>query len=131
VTRPSRPLPSLGDRLVPKGGLLRAILTLGSTEGQSGAGAAPLTDFSWNEKMPSVMVTSSYRHDVAWLPSTDIIAADGSLRAFDVRGLEYNTTLYENPLLKNTAARRCGHCFVDDETPTAVARVRRASHRCS
>jgi len=96
-------------------------------QGQSGG--APLTNFSWNEKMPSLVVTSSIDttctvwnldtstavtqliahdrevYDVAWLPnSTDIfvsVGADGSLRAFDLRSLEHSTILYETPPPKN------------------------------
>lgn len=90
---------------------------------------APLTNFSWNEKSPSLVVTSSIDttctvwnidtsaaitqliahdrevYDVAWLPgSTDIfvsVGADGSLRAFDLRSLEHSTILYETPAPKN------------------------------
>lgn len=90
---------------------------------------APLTNFSWNEKVPSLIVTSSIDttctvwnidtstaltqliahdrevYDVAWLPgSTDIfvsVGADGSLRAFDLRSLEHSTILYETPPPKN------------------------------
>lgn len=93
-----------------------------------GAGA-PLTNFSWNEKSPNLVVTSSIDttctvwnidtataitqliahdrevYDVAWLPgSTDIfvsVGADGSLRAFDLRSLEHSTILYETPAPKN------------------------------
>jgi WD repeat-containing protein 68 len=96
-------------------------------QGQSGG--APLTNFSWNEKIPSLVVTSSIDttctvwnldtstavtqliahdrevYDVAWLPnSTDIfvsVGADGSLRAFDLRSLEHSTILYETPPPKN------------------------------
>jgi DDB1- and CUL4-associated factor 7 len=96
-------------------------------QGQSGG--APLTNFSWNEKVPSLVVTSSIDttctvwnldtstavtqliahdrevYDVAWLPnSTDIfvsVGADGSLRAFDLRSLEHSTILYETPPPKN------------------------------
>jgi WD repeat-containing protein 68 len=95
----------------------------------SSAGTAPLTNFSWNEKQPSLIVTSSIDttctvwnidtcsaitqliahdrevYDVAWLPdSTDIfvsVGADGSLRAFDLRSLEHSTILYETPPPKN------------------------------
>ncbi|ETW80958.1 hypothetical protein HETIRDRAFT_476709 [Heterobasidion irregulare TC 32-1] len=109
-------------------------LTLRSTlSGQSKvnnqSGGAPLTNFSWNEKMPNLVVTSSIDttctvwnidtstavtqliahdrevYDVAWLPgSTDIfvsVGADGSLRAFDLRSLEHSTILYETPPPKN------------------------------
>ncbi|KAH8993454.1 WD40 repeat-like protein [Lactarius akahatsu] len=93
------------------------------------AAGAPLTNFSWNEKIPSLVVTSSIDttctvwnldtstavtqliahdrevYDVAWLPgSTDIfvsVGADGSLRAFDLRSLEHSTILYETPPPKN------------------------------
>ncbi|KAL0581831.1 hypothetical protein V5O48_000199 [Marasmius crinis-equi] len=93
------------------------------------ATGAPLTNFSWNEKVPSLVVTSSIDttctvwnidtstamtqliahdrevYDVAWLPgSTDIfvsVGADGSLRAFDLRSLEHSTILYETPAPKN------------------------------
>ena len=96
---------------------------------QSGGALAPLTNFSWNEKQPSLIVTSSIDttctvwnidtstaitqliahdrevYDVAWLPgSTDIfvsVGADGSLRAFDLRSLEHSTILYETPTPKN------------------------------
>ncbi|VDB95940.1 unnamed protein product [Peniophora sp. CBMAI 1063] len=95
---------------------------------QSGGALAPLTNFSWNEKQPSLIVTSSIDttctvwnidtqsaltqliahdrevYDVAWLPgSTDIfvsVGADGSLRAFDLRSLEHSTILYETPAPK-------------------------------
>ncbi|KAA1472802.1 WD40 repeat-like protein [Dentipellis sp. KUC8613] len=105
--------------------------------GQSGG--APLTNFSWNEKAPSLIVTSSIDttctvwnidtataitqliahdrevYDVAWLPgSTDIfvsVGADGSLRAFDLRSLEHSTILYETPAPKNPPT-----------TPTAASR---------
>ena len=88
-----------------------------------------MTSFSWNEKSPSLIVTSSIDttctvwnidtstaitqliahdrevYDVAWLPgSTDIfvsVGADGSLRAFDLRSLEHSTILYETPAPKN------------------------------
>lgn len=88
-----------------------------------------MTNFSWNEKAPSLIVTSSIDttctvwnidtsaavtqliahdrevYDVAWLPgSTDIfvsVGADGSLRAFDLRSLEHSTILYETPAPKN------------------------------
>lgn len=96
---------------------------------QNGQAGAPLTNFSWNEKAPSLVVTSSIDttctvwnidtqsaitqliahdrevYDVAWLPgSTDIfvsVGADGSLRAFDLRSLEHSTILYETPAPKN------------------------------
>ena len=83
-----------------------------------------MTNFSWNEKSPNLVVTSSIDttctvwnidtstaitqliahdrevYDVAWLPgSTDIfvsVGADGSLRAFDLRSLEHSTILYES-----------------------------------
>ncbi|TIA92112.1 hypothetical protein E3P99_00714 [Wallemia hederae] len=85
--------------------------------------AAPLTSFSWNETIPSRIVTCSIDttctvwdldtrtaitqliahdrevYDVSWLPrSSDIfvsVGADGSLRAFDLRSLEHSTILYE------------------------------------
>lgn len=88
-----------------------------------------MTSFSWNEKSPQLIVTSSIDttctvwdidtstaltqliahdrevYDVAWLPgSTDIfvsVGADGSLRAFDLRSLEHSTILYETPAPKN------------------------------
>jgi DDB1- and CUL4-associated factor 7 len=96
---------------------------------QNQSTGAPLTSFSWNEKAPSLVVTSSIDttctvwnidtsvaitqliahdrevYDVAWLPgSTDIfvsVGADGSLRAFDLRSLEHSTILYETPAPKN------------------------------
>ncbi|RXW23378.1 hypothetical protein EST38_g2503 [Candolleomyces aberdarensis] len=96
---------------------------------QSSSTGAPLTNFSWNEKSPNLIVTSSIDttctvwnidtssamtqliahdrevYDVAWLPgSTDIfvsVGADGSLRAFDLRSLEHSTILYETPAPKN------------------------------
>ena len=96
---------------------------------QNGQTGAPLTNFSWNEKAPALVVTSSIDttctvwnidtqsaitqliahdrevYDVAWLPgSTDIfvsVGADGSLRAFDLRSLEHSTILYETPAPKN------------------------------
>lgn len=105
----------------------RYLLQQSKVQGQSGG--APLTNFSWNEKMPSLVVTSSIDttctvwnldtstavtqliahdrevYDVAWLPnSTDIfvsVGADGSLRAFDLRSLEHSTILYETPPPKN------------------------------
>jgi WD repeat-containing protein 68 len=108
---------------MPGGGSLQQ----SKVQGQSGG--APLTNFSWNEKMPSLVVTSSIDttctvwnldtstavtqliahdrevYDVAWLPnSTDIfvsVGADGSLRAFDLRSLEHSTILYETPPPKN------------------------------
>ncbi|KAF8736147.1 hypothetical protein AX14_000788 [Amanita brunnescens Koide BX004] len=101
----------------------------GQSKVQSQANGAPLTSFSWNEKAPSLVVTSSIDttctvwnidtsaaitqliahdrevYDVAWLPgSTDIfvsVGADGSLRAFDLRSLEHSTILYETPAPKN------------------------------
>ncbi|EIM81185.1 WD40 repeat-like protein [Stereum hirsutum FP-91666 SS1] len=115
--------PSGGHRLV-----LRASLS-GSKVQQNQHSGAPLTNFSWNEKVPSLIVTSSIDttctvwnidtstaltqliahdrevYDVAWLPnSTDIfvsVGADGSLRAFDLRSLEHSTILYETPAPKN------------------------------
>jgi WD repeat-containing protein 68 len=96
---------------------------------QSQSTGPPLTSFSWNEKAPSLVVTSSIDttctvwnidtstaitqliahdrevYDVAWLPgSTDIfvsVGADGSLRAFDLRSLEHSTILYETPAPKS------------------------------
>ncbi|KAF7375975.1 WD repeat protein [Mycena sanguinolenta] len=101
----------------------------GQSKVQSQSTGAPLTNFSWNEKAPSLIVTSSIDttctvwnidtssaitqliahdrevYDVAWLPgSTDIfvsVGADGSLRAFDLRSLEHSTILYETPAPKN------------------------------
>ncbi|KIY63353.1 WD40 repeat-like protein [Cylindrobasidium torrendii FP15055 ss-10] len=101
----------------------------GQNKTQNQATGAPLTNFSWNEKAPSLIVTSSIDttctvwnidtagavtqliahdrevYDVAWLPqSTDIfvsVGADGSLRAFDLRSLEHSTILYETPAPKN------------------------------
>jgi len=101
----------------------------GQSKVQSQSTGAPLTNFSWNEKSPSLIVTSSIDttctvwnidtataitqliahdrevYDVAWLPgSTDIfvsVGADGSLRAFDLRSLEHSTILYETPAPKN------------------------------
>lgn len=98
---------------------------------QPGNTGAPITNFSWNEKAPSMIVTSSIDttctvwnietatavtqliahdrevYDVAWLPgSTDIfvsVGADGSLRAFDLRSLEHSTILYETPTPKPTS----------------------------
>ncbi|KAG8213985.1 Na+ dependent nucleoside transporter C-terminus-domain-containing protein, partial [Butyriboletus roseoflavus] len=100
----------------------------GQSKVQSQNTGAPLTSFSWNEKAPSLVVTSSIDttctvwnidtataitqliahdrevYDVAWLPgSTDIfvsVGADGSLRAFDLRSLEHSTILYETPTPK-------------------------------
>ncbi|KAF5370870.1 hypothetical protein D9758_002077 [Tetrapyrgos nigripes] len=99
------------------------------SKGQNQSNGAPITNFSWNEKMPSLIVTASIDttctvwnidtstavtqliahdrevYDVAWLPgSTDIfvsVGADGSLRAFDLRSLEHSTILYETPAPKN------------------------------
>lgn len=107
---------------------LKAALS-GQSKVQGQSGGAPLTNFSWNEKIPSLVVTSSIDttctvwnldtstavtqliahdrevYDVAWLPnSTDIfvsVGADGSLRAFDLRSLEHSTILYETPPPKN------------------------------
>ncbi|KAG6886263.1 hypothetical protein C0993_006673 [Termitomyces sp. T159_Od127] len=101
----------------------------GQSKVQSQSLGAPLTNFSWNEKAPSLIVTSSIDttctvwnietstaitqliahdrevYDVAWLPgSTDIfvsVGADGSLRAFDLRSLEHSTILYETPTPKH------------------------------
>jgi len=101
----------------------------GQSKIQTQSTGAPLTNFSWNEKAPSLIVTSSIDttctvwnienstaitqliahdrevYDVAWLPgSTDIfvsVGADGSLRAFDLRSLEHSTILYETPAPKN------------------------------
>ncbi|KAI0779998.1 WD40 repeat-like protein [Fomes fomentarius] len=101
----------------------------GQSKVQNNNTGAPLTSFSWNEKSPSLVVTSSIDttctvwnidtssaitqliahdrevYDVAWLPgSTDIfvsVGADGSLRAFDLRSLEHSTILYETPAPKN------------------------------
>jgi len=101
----------------------------GQSKVQNQSTGAPLTNFSWNEKAPSLVVTSSIDttctvwnidtstaitqliahdrevYDVAWLPgSTDIfvsVGADGSLRAFDLRSLEHSTILYETPAPKN------------------------------
>jgi DDB1- and CUL4-associated factor 7 len=95
---------------------------------QNQSTGAPLTNFSWNEKQPFLIVTASVDttctvwnidtsqaitqliahdrevYDVAWLPgSTDIfvsVGADGSLRAFDLRSLEHSTILYETPAPK-------------------------------
>ncbi|KAL5485044.1 hypothetical protein ACEPAI_7686 [Sanghuangporus weigelae] len=100
----------------------------GSKVQQPGNTGAPITNFSWNEKSPSMIVTSSIDttctvwnidtasavtqliahdrevYDVAWLSgSTDIfvsVGADGSLRAFDLRSLEHSTILYETPTPK-------------------------------
>ncbi|THH05821.1 hypothetical protein EW145_g4522 [Phellinidium pouzarii] len=104
----------------------------GSKVQQPGNTGAPITNFSWNEKAPSMIVTSSIDttctvwnietasavtqliahdrevYDVAWLPgSTDIfvsVGADGSLRAFDLRSLEHSTILYETPTPKPQSA---------------------------
>ncbi|KAI6021480.1 WD40-repeat-containing domain protein [Pisolithus microcarpus] len=106
-----------GHRLTLKTGLS------GQSKVQNQASGAPLTSFSWNEKSPNLIVTSSIDYDVhataitqliahdrevydvAWLPgSTDIfvsVGADGSLRAFDLRSLEHSTILYETPAPKN------------------------------
>ncbi|GJE95324.1 WD40 repeat domain-containing protein [Phanerochaete sordida] len=103
---------------------LRAALS-GQSKVQNHSTGAPLTNFSWNEKSPNLIVTASIDttctvwnidkstaitqliahdrevYDVAWLPqSTDIfvsVGADGSLRAFDLRSLEHSTILYETP----------------------------------
>ncbi|KAJ7594749.1 WD40 repeat-like protein [Mycena floridula] len=102
---------------------------LSGSKVQNQSTGAPLTNFSWNEKNPSLIVTSSIDttctvwnidtssaitqliahdrevYDVAWLPgSLDIfvsVGADGSLRAFDLRSLEHSTILYETPAPKN------------------------------
>ncbi|PCH43888.1 WD40 repeat-like protein [Wolfiporia cocos MD-104 SS10] len=104
----------------------------GQSKVQNHSTGAPLTNFSWNEKSPSMVVTSSIDttctvwnidtataitqliahdrevYDVAWLPqSVDIfvsVGADGSLRAFDLRSLEHSTILYETPAPKNMPA---------------------------
>ena len=101
-----------------------------------------MTNFSWNEKAPSLIVTSSIDttctvwnidtstaitqliahdrevYDVAWLPgSMDIfvsVGADGSLRAFDLRSLEHSTILYETPAPKAGSLPR--------SSPTSSAR---------
>lgn len=101
----------------------------GQSKVQNQSAGAPLTNFSWNEKSPNLIVTASIDttctvwnidtstamtqliahdrevYDVAWLPgSTDIfvsVGADGSLRAFDLRSLEHSTILYETPAPKN------------------------------
>ncbi|EMD37524.1 hypothetical protein CERSUDRAFT_114159 [Gelatoporia subvermispora B] len=101
----------------------------GQSKVQGQGTGAPITSFSWNEKAPNLIVTSSIDttctvwnidtqsaitqliahdrevYDVAWLPgSTDIfvsVGADGSLRAFDLRSLEHSTILYETPVPKN------------------------------
>ncbi|PPQ98437.1 hypothetical protein CVT24_004116 [Panaeolus cyanescens] len=101
----------------------------GQSKVQTGSAGAPLTNFSWNEKSPNLIVTASIDttctvwnidtstamtqliahdrevYDVAWLPdSTDIfvsVGADGSLRAFDLRSLEHSTILYETPAPKS------------------------------
>ncbi|KAL7281062.1 WD40 repeat-like protein [Trametes coccinea BRFM310] len=106
----------------------------GQSKVQNNNTGAPLTSFSWNEKSPSLIVTSSIDttctvwnidtstaitqliahdrevYDVAWLPgSTDIfvsVGADGSLRAFDLRSLEHSTILYETPAPKNVPPPR-------------------------
>ncbi|KII92490.1 hypothetical protein PLICRDRAFT_102733 [Plicaturopsis crispa FD-325 SS-3] len=118
-----QPSSSAGHRLT-----LKTALS-GQSKVQSQSTGAPLTNFSWNEKAPSLVVTSSIDttctvwnietasaitqliahdrevYDVAWLPgSTDIfvsVGADGSLRAFDLRSLEHSTILYETPAPKN------------------------------
>ncbi|KAL4252644.1 WD repeat-containing protein DCAF7-like protein [Abortiporus biennis] len=107
---------------------LKAALS-GQSKVQNNTTGAPLTNFSWNEKSPNLVVTASIDttctvwnidtltaitqliahdrevYDVAWLPgSTDIfvsVGADGSLRAFDLRSLEHSTILYETPAPKN------------------------------
>ncbi|TFK75342.1 WD40 repeat-like protein [Pluteus cervinus] len=101
----------------------------GQSKVQNQSTGAPLTSFSWNQKSPNLVVTSSIDttctvwnidsstaitqliahdrevYDVAWLPgSTDLfvsVGADGSLRAFDLRSLEHSTILYETPAPKN------------------------------
>jgi DDB1- and CUL4-associated factor 7 len=113
----------------PEGRVPNVPVLLQQSKVQGQSGGAPLTNFSWNEKMPSLVVTSSIDttctvwnldtstavtqliahdrevYDVAWLPnSTDIfvsVGADGSLRAFDLRSLEHSTILYETPPPKN------------------------------
>ncbi|KAI0093468.1 WD40 repeat-like protein [Irpex rosettiformis] len=120
-----RPPSNNGHRLA-----VRAALS-GQSKVQNHSTGAPLTNFSWNEKSPNLVVTSSIDttctvwnidtstaitqliahdrevYDVAWLPgSTDIfvsVGADGSLRAFDLRSLEHSTILYETPAPKATA----------------------------
>ncbi|KAG1752999.1 WD40-repeat-containing domain protein [Suillus lakei] len=95
----------------------------GQSKVQSQSTGPPLTSFSWNEKAPSLVVTSSIDttctvwnidtstaitqliahdrevYDVAWLPgSTDIfvsVGADGS------PSLEHSTILYETPAPKS------------------------------
>ncbi|KAL6306577.1 WD40-repeat-containing domain protein, partial [Sparassis latifolia] len=89
----------------------------------------PLMNFSWNEKAPSLVVTSSIDtictawnidtsvaitqlivhdcevYDIMWLSgATDIfvsIGMDGSLHMFDLHSLEHLTILYETPAPKN------------------------------
>lgn len=114
----------------------------GQSKVQTQSAGAPLTNFSWNEKAPNLIVTASIDttctvwdidmsmamtqliahdrevYDVAWLPgSTDIfvsVGADGSLRAFDLRSLEHSTILYETPAPKNVPP--------PSATPSASAR---------
>lgn len=117
--------PTGGHRLT-----LKSTLSGSKVQTQGNTGA-PITNFSWNEKAPSMIVTSSIDttctvwnietasavtqliahdrevYDAAWLPSsTDIfvsVGADGSLRAFDLRSLEHSTILYETPTPKPTS----------------------------
>jgi len=129
-TDASPPVSSYVGRQSSAGGHRLTLKTaLSGSKVQNHSTGAPLTNFSWNEKNPSLVVTSSIDttctvwnidtstaitqliahdrevYDVAWLPgSTDIfvsVGADGSLRAFDLRSLEHSTILYETPAPKN------------------------------
>jgi len=104
----------------------------GQSKIQGQSNGPPLSNFSWNEKAPSLIVTSSIDttctvwnidtstaitqliahdkevYDVAWVPGqTDLfvsVGADGSLRAFDLRALEHSTILYETPTPKASSS---------------------------
>ncbi|KAL0956129.1 hypothetical protein HGRIS_002295 [Hohenbuehelia grisea] len=108
----------------------------GQSKIQGQSNGPPLSNFSWNEKAPSLIVTSSIDttctvwnidtstaitqliahdrevYDVAWVPGqTDLfvsVGADGSLRAFDLRALEHSTILYETPTPKASSSSGSG-----------------------
>jgi WD repeat-containing protein 68 len=63
---------------------------------------APLTSFDWNELEPKRLGTSSIDtevYDIAWggVGVFASVAADGSVRVFDLRDKEHSTIIYESP----------------------------------
>ncbi|KAI9437571.1 WD40-repeat-containing domain protein [Lactarius indigo] len=82
---------------------LKAALS-GQSKVQGQSGGAPLTNFSWNEKIPSLVVTSSIDTTcTVWnldtsTAVTQLIAHDREV--YDV-ALEHSTILYETPPPKN------------------------------